>query len=118
MVIEVSKRYLVFPVKQEAPLCKLRFFAGEDMAGEWDISLCAEEPDFYAFIDVAPLLGKTLTVTSEPAMEFWVRQADTIDLPGLYREPLRPRVHFTVKNGWNNDPNGLVWKDGVWHLFC
>ena len=118
MVIEVSKRYLVFPVKQEAPLCKLRFFAGGDMAGEWDISLCAEAPDFYAFIDVAPLLGKTLTVTSEPAMEFWVRQADTIDLPGLYREPLRPRVHFTVKNGWNNDPNGLVWKDGVWHLFC
>jgi len=32
-------------------------------------------------------------------------------------EPHRPHYHFTPKSGWMNDPNGLYWHDGVYHLF-
>ncbi|MCI5649225.1 MAG: glycoside hydrolase family 32 protein [Fusicatenibacter sp.] len=33
------------------------------------------------------------------------------------KRDFRPRVHFTPPKNWNNDPNGLVYIDGVWHLY-
>src|ERR1700747_3207135 len=41
---------------------------------------------------------------------FWVMAQD-------YREPYRPGYHFSPKEKWMNDPNGLVRQDGVYHLF-
>ncbi|NQU23227.1 MAG: glycoside hydrolase family 32 protein [Candidatus Nealsonbacteria bacterium] len=34
-----------------------------------------------------------------------------------YRERYRPQLHYTVKKGWINDPCGLVYYDGEYHLF-
>ena len=34
-----------------------------------------------------------------------------------YREPFRPQFHFTPVRNWMNDPNGMVYYDGEWHLF-
>lgn len=36
----------------------------------------------------------------------------------LYDEPYRPQLTFSPPSGWINDPNGLVYHDGVFHLFC
>lgn len=35
----------------------------------------------------------------------------------LYREPFRPQFHFTPERNWMNDPNGMVYYDGEYHLF-
>ena len=36
---------------------------------------------------------------------------------GSYDEKYRPQIHFTPAKNWMNDPNGMVYVDGVYHLF-
>lgn len=38
-------------------------------------------------------------------------------LAQTYSEPYRPQYHFTPARGWINDPNGLVYADGTYHMF-
>ena len=40
-----------------------------------------------------------------------------IDPKTLYAESYRPQFHFSPKTGWMNDPNGLVYDAGEYHLF-
>ena len=37
--------------------------------------------------------------------------------PSSYTELYRPQIHFTPAKIWMNDPNGMVYVDGVYHLF-
>ena len=34
-----------------------------------------------------------------------------------YREMYRPQIHFSPKAHWMNDPNGMVYYNGIYHLF-
>lgn len=36
---------------------------------------------------------------------------------GGYDQPYRPQYHFSPKQNWTNDPNGLVYFEGEYHLF-
>jgi len=47
---------------------------------------------------------------------FTVSQAAT-NPPGYYSEPYRPQYHFTPEKNWMNDPNGMVFYEGEYHLF-
>ncbi|MFI8850111.1 GH32 C-terminal domain-containing protein [Streptomyces sp. NPDC053499] len=45
-----------------------------------------------------------------------VPRAAAADTP-LYAETYRPQFHFTPQKNWMNDPNGLVYYQGEYHLF-
>ena len=35
----------------------------------------------------------------------------------VYHEQYRPQIHFSPKEKWTNDPNGMVYYKGIYHLF-
>jgi fructan beta-fructosidase len=42
---------------------------------------------------------------------------NTIHAQPLYHEPYRPQIHFSPQTAWMNDPNGLVYFQGEYHMF-
>lgn len=107
--------YLVLPVREDAPVRLLRFLDHGTLLAEYRVRLCPEKPEFMAYLDTSRLTGRALTIQSD--CEVPIEEAQEIQFQDLYREISRPQIHFTVKNGWNNDPNGLIYLDGIYHMF-
>jgi fructan beta-fructosidase len=117
-----ESRYLLFPVRGDAPLRRVRVWSGQDLVREFDIKLAEEKPQFEVFLDLEPMKGQTLILEAplpakSQALNLVSLSPDLPDAGRLYREPGRPQFHFTSRRGWLNDPNGLVWYEGEYHLF-
>lgn len=123
--IEVAKPYLHLPVKNGAPKRRMKFIVEGQTVREFEIELAEGRPDFWVFADLSAFRGKKLTMetmlpTDSKAPDHY-RLRD--HMPGggeegdVYREDHRPQFHFTSRRGWLNDPNGLVFANGEYHLF-
>lgn len=117
MKLRIKHKYLIFPVNTYAyeKFLTLSSDSGEDY--KLKIRLDNISPNFKAYIDVSRFAGQELSIVSEPQMDICFEEADTMDIPDIYRESHRPQIHFTTKNGWINDPNGLIFVDGKYHMF-
>ena len=118
--LTITKKYLNFPISHRQDRAKMTF----QVRGERDLSvvvrLAPDEPDYWVFRDVSALKGKTVKITYEGNGEGLhnVYQDDVVaGHDSLYRETNRPQFHFTARRGWINDPNGLIYHDGEYHLF-
>ena len=47
----------------------------------------------------------------------WKEMKFSNDFDTTNREKFRPSYHHTPLYGWMNDPNGMFYKDGEWHLY-
>ena len=117
-----GSRYLHLPIRNDAPSRRMRVSAAGRTVREFDIKLAEEHPSFQVFLDLKLFQGQTLALDAQlpadsKALERVTLANEVPDAGRLYREPRRPQFHFTSKRGWLNDPNGLLWFDGEYHLF-
>ncbi|MDX9973694.1 MAG: glycoside hydrolase family 32 protein, partial [FCB group bacterium] len=121
--LTLNRAYLNFPVKTGAPKRLVALEVDGKVARQFDIELVESEPEFWTFMDLAPFAGKKATLRAFEMPEN-SKALDAIELSdeikggeNFYKEPLRPQFHFTSRVGWLNDPNGLVYQNGEYHLF-
>jgi len=117
------KRLLHFPVKTGATKRNVTVSADSKPLHYFEIELADGQPDWWAPLDISNLSGHTLSVKVDKLSEnsqglTQITQADSmLGAENLYREPLRAQFHFSPRRGWNNDPNGMVWSQGEFHLY-
>jgi fructan beta-fructosidase len=121
--ILIEHPYLNLPVKNGAPKRLVTLVIGGRLERQFEIELADAKPDWWAFLGVSPFQGKTAVIKVDKLREDSlglksIEQGDRLKgAEDLYNEPLRPQFHFTARRGWNNDPNGLVYYNGEYHLF-
>ena len=119
---KADKRYLLFPCTN-GKVGQNKVFInvdGKPFMSAFDALIASANPDHWRWLDLKLMQGSTLTVKIEGpnavGIEL-VKMSDTI--PGkvpVYQEPGRPKVHFSPIRGWLNDPSGMIWFEGTWHL--
>jgi sucrose-6-phosphate hydrolase SacC (GH32 family) len=130
--ITLDQRYLLWPVKtgeKDGPTQNVTVTVGGKPVHEFSIEL-STEPEWFAHTDMSAWQGQdaiirvdgkspadSSTAPNSQALEL-VRNSDRIwSEENLYREELRPQLHFSSRRGWLNDPNGLCFYNGEYHLF-
>ena len=121
--ILVTHAYLRLPIKNDGVMRRLTLIVDGQAQPPLQIKLADGTPDWWAWQDVTAFQGKEITLEvnrlpKDSQALAAIGQADQITRPdNLYREPLRPQFHFSSQRGWLNDPNGLAFYRGEYHLF-
>ena len=122
ILLDSVKKFLLLPVQENAPEGKVNIIVNNEFQLEQNINirLAREKVDYYVPLDLSAYQGKSVSVdvTGMPASSLcWkeIKLSDTFDTSN--RETYRPVYHHTPVYGWMNDPNGMFYKDGVYHLY-
>lgn len=124
----VTTRFLLLPVEEKAELCRLRIIVGNETVQAMNVRLAVGQIDYFVPVDLARYAGKHVLADVQATGDVrkngswkdhvcWshIRLSDVFDT--VNREKWRPIYHHTPAYGWMNDPNGLFYKDGLYHLY-
>lgn len=121
-------KYLLLPVQESNDDAKVSILADGKIEKTINVRLAKNKVDYFVPFDLAPYRGHDILlniVTTQNRSN--IREAkddacwknltlsDTFDTTN--REKYRPAYHHTPLYGWMNDPNGMFYKDGRWHLY-
>lgn len=121
-------RYLLLPVQDTNDDARIHVLADGKIDKTIHVRLAKTKVDYYVPFDLTPYKGHQLLLnvvttqgraSAREAKEdvCWknIRVSDVFDTTN--RERFRPAFHHTPLYGWMNDPNGMFYKDGRWHLY-
>jgi len=120
--IKITGKYLLLPVSNKGRRGRMTVTVGEQLVHNLDCDFPASKDgiDWWTYLNMAEYQGKTAKVAANAAVEVCelFESSDQVrHLQPLYDEALRPQFHFSQIRGWNNDPNGMCYYDGQYHLF-
>ena len=121
-------KYLLLPVQESNDDAKVSVLADGKIEKTINVRLAKSKVDYFVPFDLDPYRGHDILlniVTTQNRSNIreakddacWknLTLADTFDTTN--REKYRPAYHHTPLYGWMNDPNGMFYKDGRWHLY-
>ena len=116
--VENPTKYLLLPIQEEKDEAQVLLDTGSKDDTWMDVRLAQNGSDY--FVPFALGKGKTATVKilglKKDALALnLMKLSDTFDTTNT--DYYRPSYHFTPLYGWMNDPNGMVYKDGEYHLY-
>ncbi|MBR0505605.1 MAG: glycoside hydrolase family 32 protein [Kiritimatiellae bacterium] len=124
VTVKPTGRYMAVPVENGAPKVRLEVFDGATRVAYDDVEWARGMTNWTGSLDLRGLAGRALEfrfsgndVPELTAADLKFAEAPFPAPKGQYDEPWRPQFHFTPPLGWNNDPNGLSYRDGEWHMF-
>ena len=118
--IENQKKFLLLPVEEASPEAKLYMIADNDVVRNMNVRLAINKVDYFVPVDLSGFDNKSLSFNFQLIPDTaicWDEMKLSDEFDTTNRENFRPLYHFTPQYGWMNDPNGMVYKDGVYHLF-
>ena len=118
-------KYLLLPVQESEDIAAIAMLdANNNMVQRLNVKLAVNHVDYYVpyelkgtrLLDIE-FHGDRRLKGSVKDYLCWkeIKYSDTFDTTN--REHFRPAYHHTPLYGWMNDPNGMFYKDGVWHLY-
>ena len=126
--LTVSQDYLLLPVQEREDNATIRVLADNREVQKLNIRLAVDKVDYFVPLDIRRFGVKDITLDiffhgdrrfTGAMKDFlcWkeMKQSNTFDIKN--RERFRPQYHHTPAYGWMNDPNGMFYKDGVYHLY-
>ena len=123
--VEQGAKYLLLPVQEKEENAHIAVLdERNEMVKRLNVRLAVDKVDYYVPFEInqAQLLditfhGDRRTTGAVKDFACWkeMKYSDTFDTTN--REKFRPAYHHTPLYGWMNDPNGMFYKDGVWHLY-
>ena len=116
--VDNPTKYLLLPVQEDNDEAQVLLDTGCKSDTWMDVRLAHNGTDYY--VPFALGKGKTATVKilglkKNSLATNLMKLSDTFDTTNT--DYYRPSYHFTPLYGWMNDPNGMVYKDGLYHLY-
>jgi sucrose-6-phosphate hydrolase SacC (GH32 family) len=120
-VIFPTNQFINFPVKLTNSYRVVALLVNGLAVQEFNIALgTASNYDFYAFLDLSAYQNTQMVVrvdaTNGLHLSDFIQSSAPVTTVPIYQEALRPIYHFTPRRGFNNDPNGMVYYNGEYHL--
>ncbi len=123
--LEQSKTFILLPVQEKAENAHIAVLDKKnEMVKRLNVKLAVDKVDYYVPLQInqAQLLdisfqGDRRMTGAVKDFVCWKELKYSNSFDTTNSERFRPLYHHTPLYGWMNDPNGMFYQDGVWHLY-